>query len=128
MADSRNPRSIRLQFGSNRVTIERNGTSTNDQHPFCVKCRSRNFLVKLVEEAALDPLHVFKGSFNHLIFVNLEEAELIMGSMLDMLPLLASKNENDDDDGATVIPLGGPLAQDDDDDLDEEGDDDAAAL
>ncbi len=104
-------RSVRLMFGGQRVLVEKNITGSFAIQPYCVKSRNRDFLAGLLRSATLDPDRVFKGSFNHMVFLNKEEAVATLGGLIGMIPLadpvapttpVSQNDENDDsfdDDG-----------------------------
>lgn len=101
-------RSVRLMFGSQRVLVEKNSTGSAAVTPFCVKSRNRDFLAQLLRDATLDPDRIFKGSYNHMVFLNKQEACAALGSFVGLIPL---------SDGPLLLP-----AHDDSSDTDDTDD------
>lgn len=123
-------RSFQIKLAGNRrgglkLILERNGTSSGAELPFCLKCRSANFMRALLEEMDYDGDRLQKGSYNWYIFLTQEEAGELFTELITHIPQFGSKPDDDDDgdDDAglgTVLPLGGTLLEDDD--LSDDGD------
>jgi hypothetical protein len=131
-----NTRSVRLDFGNNRLVIERNGTVSGDTHPFCAKSKSQTFLQDLCTHASVKDDEIFKGSVNHMVFITEAQAQAMLGHAITQIPAFQDRDDGDDDSsdnrhdqaitlaGDPGITNAGGGAPPDDGDLDDVNDDD----
>lgn len=66
--------------GKRRLLVEKNKTASAAKFPWTIKSPSRAFLEDLLQKAAVDASRVFKGSFNHMACLTLDELQATMGA------------------------------------------------
>jgi hypothetical protein len=93
-----NTRSVRLDFGNNRLVIERNGTDSKDTHPFCAKSKSQTFLQDLCTASSVKDDEIFKGSVNHMVFITEVQAQAMLSHAITKIPAFQDRDDDDDDD------------------------------